>query len=92
MITLDVYVLTGCANCSYAHQLANVTAQAYPQVQVRVHDLAHTPNVPDMVFAVPTYVLNDRVISLGNPEEAALRLLLEQALAEVQGQRLGIQP
>jgi hypothetical protein len=84
LITLDVYVQVGCANCSYAQQLANTTAAAYPQVRVRVRDLACTSDVPDMVFAAPTYFLNDRVISLGNPDEAALHLLLEQALAEGQ--------
>lgn len=86
MVILDVYVLTGCANCSFARELANAVARAYPQVQVRVRDLTHTSDVPDAVFAAPTYVLNDRVISLGNPDEVALGLLLEQALAGSQAQ------
>lgn len=86
MVVLDVYVLTGCTNCSFARNLATTVAQAYPEVRVRVRDLAHTSDVPDAVFAAPTYVLNDRVISLGNPDEAALRLLLEQVLAGAQAQ------
>lgn len=92
MATLDIYVLSGCANCGHARQVASEVARAYPQVVVQVHDLAHAADIPDSVFAAPTYVLDGRVISLGNPDEATLGFWLEQALAALQSQPLDTGP
>lgn len=39
---------------------------------------------PDQVFAVPTYVLNDRVIFLGNPTRDELIRKLEAARQAVE--------
>lgn len=88
MVALDIYVLIGCANCRHAAQVARAIARAYPQVHVRLRDMAQTADIPEAVFAAPTYVLNGRVVSLGNPDEEALGLWLEQALAECQSQRV----
>lgn len=92
MVTLDIYVLSGCANCSYAVQMAQAIAGAYPQVHVQVWDMAQTVAIPEAVFAAPTYVLNGRVVSLGNPDEETLSQWLEQALAECQSQRVDTVP
>jgi predicted thioredoxin/glutaredoxin len=68
---LQIFVLPFCFGCETAmtmadrlreHQLAGVTVQ--------VIDLSEPGAVrPDSVFAVPTYLLDGRVVSLGNPEE-----------------------
>src|SRR5215470_11397747 len=66
---LDVYVSGECPNCGEAAELAEQAAARYPTIVVRVIDLdlleGRPP--PDPVVAVPTYLLNGRVISLGNP-------------------------
>ena len=69
-----IYVTSHCANCLYARELAAVIRRAYPQVVVEVIDLAcpQAP-VPDSVFAVPTYFLDGRLWSLGNPSVQQIR-------------------
>jgi hypothetical protein len=76
---LDVYVSRHCANCAEARLLADEAAAAYPAVSVRVIDLdASDGPAPEYVVAAPTYVLNGRVISLGNPyREELFGYLLE---------------
>ena len=77
---LDVYVARDCFGCAEARRLAGEAAARYAHVVVRVVDLAARPpapagapavaepaDVPVDVVAVPTYVLDGRVIALGNP-------------------------
>ena len=72
--TLDIYVLPGCFGYDRARQLANdVRRCRLPGVEVSLIDLSDPATVrPEPVFAVPTYLLNGRVLSLGNPEWAWL--------------------
>jgi len=75
---LDVYVSSHCANCVEACLLAEEAAAMYPALAVRVIDLDANPAArPEYIVAAPTYVLNGRVISLGNPyrDELFARLL-----------------
>jgi len=68
---LDIYVAPDCFGCETARHLANTVRDlGLPNLEVRLLDLS-APNVirPPAVFAVPTYILDGRVISLGNPEE-----------------------
>jgi Thioredoxin domain len=77
---LEVYVSSECLNCDEALSLADEAAARYPGVVVRVIDLGQLDGrpPPDPVVAVPTYVLNGRVVSLGNPyPEELFALLLE---------------
>jgi alkyl hydroperoxide reductase subunit AhpF len=75
---LEVYVSSECLNCGEAVRLAAEAAARYPNVVVRVIDLDQLNGSPppDPVVAVPTYLLNGRVVSLGNPypEELFARL------------------
>jgi alkyl hydroperoxide reductase subunit AhpF len=66
---LEVYVSSECSNCGEAVRLAAEAAARYPHVVVQVIDLEqlHRKPPPDQVVAVPTYVLEGRVVSLGNP-------------------------
>jgi hypothetical protein len=66
---LDVYVSSECANCGEAAELAEQAAARYPSIEVRVIALDQLDSgpSPDPVVAVPTYLLNGRVISPGNP-------------------------
>jgi len=77
---LDVYVSSQCLNCDEAVRLAEEAAARYPNVVVRVVDLdLEGSPPPDPVVAVPTYLLNGRVVSLGNPYPEELFARLHEA-------------
>ena len=77
---LEVYVSSECLNCGEAVSLAEEAAARYPNVMVRVIDLDQVGSPPpDPVVAVPTYVLNGRVVSLGNPDPEDLFARLHEA-------------
>lgn len=58
--------------CPLTAQVALVTAEVHhqlPSVHVEIVDVDTTQDaLPDAVFSVPTYTLNGRVVSLGNPD------------------------
>ena len=68
---LEIYVAPDCFGCETARNVARmVRARGWPDLEVRLLDLTEPGVVrPAAVFAVPTYLLDGRVISLGNPEE-----------------------
>jgi hypothetical protein len=78
---LEVYVSSACLNCAEAVRLAEEAATRYPGVVVRVVDL-ETDRIPppDPVVAVPTYVLDGQVVSLGNPDPEQLFARLCEAI------------
>ncbi|MGH2367028.1 MAG: hypothetical protein ACRDI2_02425, partial [Chloroflexota bacterium] len=63
-----------------AQRLAQEAAARYPDLLVRVVDLEDGAGEapPDHLVAVPTYVLDGRVISLGNPAPEGLFAQLAQ--------------
>jgi hypothetical protein len=74
-----IYVLADCGNCEYAWEIAALIRREYPQVEVAVVDLANPAEpVPDAVFATPTYLLDGRLWSLGNPSPEQVREHLDQ--------------
>ncbi len=80
---LEVYVSSQCLNCDEAVRLAEEAAALFPTVVVRVIDLdleVDKGPPPDPVVAVPTYVLNGRVVSLGNPYPEELFARLHEAV------------
>ena len=86
-VNLTIYVEEGCSGCQRARRLAVDAARRYPALDVGIVDIgAPGVTVPDDVFAVPTYKLNGRVISLGNPTTEGLNLELEDAFAKIEGQ------
>ena len=81
-VGLQIYVEPGCVSCGRALELAGDVARQYPGLIVEVIDISDGEReVPEDVFAVPTYVLNGKVVSLGNPSESDLSELVEAALA-----------
>lgn len=80
-LRLDIYYDHSCPTCDYAIRIAQMVREKMPNIIVTLIDLSesNTPR-PDFIFAVPTYVLNDKTYSLGNPDEVALmdRLKAEQ--------------
>jgi hypothetical protein len=80
---LEVYVSSQCLNCDEAVRLAEEAAARYPNVVMRVVDLdldGIPPPAP--VVAVPTYVLNGRVVSLGNPSRRSYLLVCTRPASE----------
>jgi hypothetical protein len=72
---LVVYVEEGCWSCQEVPNVLAAVAPRFPQLDFRLRDLRHHPT-PDNVFAVPSYVLDGKVIFLGNPtpEQLARKL------------------
>jgi hypothetical protein len=79
---LEIFVLPHCFGCETARRLAErVRARALPHVAVRLVDLSAPGAVrPPTVFAVPTFLLDGRVLSLGNPDEGWLLAQLSPSL------------
>ena len=66
---LQVVVASHCLSCEPAQALAGELAEQCAGLMVEVVDLdAPGARAPDAAFAVPTYVLDGRVLWLGNPD------------------------
>lgn len=77
---LQVFVQPGCRQCERARDLAREVNVAYPRLTVRVQDVSKRPADREDVFATPTFLLNERVLSLGNPHRSTLRREIEAVL------------
>ena len=66
MTDLQIFVTDECWTCEESRRIAAAVEEAFPQVNVELVDLTSSER-PDNVFAAPTYMLDGRVISLGNP-------------------------
>ncbi len=83
---LDIYVTNLCTNCGEALLMAE-RAHTIAGLKVAVINLDQPgPSIPPHVVAVPTYVLDGKVVSLGNPEHetflSMLRIKLQQQIKE----------
>jgi hypothetical protein len=74
---LHVYIADDCWSCQETRRIAAEAARQFPHLQIELRDMGQTR--PDDVFAVPTYVLNGRVIFLGNPTREELNQKLAPA-------------
>jgi hypothetical protein len=73
---------THCFGCGEARRLADVSARRFPTLAVRVIDLEREPEArPDWLVAVPTYLLDGRVVSLGSPRQEDLFNAVERAMS-----------
>ena len=76
-VELAIYIAPHCGNCDYALTVAAQIRQDYPDVSLRVVDVSIAEErVPEAVFATPTYLLNGRVWSLGNPSQEKIEAAL----------------
>ena len=79
---LCVYVSADCLSCSEAVRLAGEIAQRFPRLVTEIINLDEPESQrPDNVFAVPTYVLDGRVLYLGNPYPEQMFAKLAAAFA-----------
>lgn len=83
MSRLELFVAADCPSCTHAQAVARRAAARFPELDVTVTDLDQPDvTVPDAVFAVPTFCLDDRVISLGTPEWGTLYTKIKSHLAK----------
>lgn len=80
---LAIYVSDGCFGCDIALELAGqIDDLQLPGLDVTVINLSQPETEqPPQVFAVPTYMLDNTVISLGNPDEQSLLAELDVTAA-----------
>lgn len=78
MVTLQVYIAEDCWSCQETRRIVADMQRQFPEVVFELCDTTHTP-LPELVFATPTYVLNGRIIALGNPTRELLRQKLMDA-------------
>lgn len=65
---LEIYVARHCVTCTEALAIASA-ARRIAGLEVDVIDLDQSAGtIPDGIVAVPTYRLDGRVVSLGNPD------------------------
>ena len=76
---LEVYVREGCWSCAETEQIIADVQQDFPAVQMALRDI-NQYQPPDVVFATPTYLLNGRVLFLGNPTRAELSRKLNEKI------------
>lgn len=80
---VEIYVADHCMICEYAHEVAERIRTDFPRVELTVVNVSHpVADVPEQVFATPTYLLNGRLWSLGNPSPEDVQRRLAQALGE----------
>jgi hypothetical protein len=77
---LRVVVSAGCATCRYTLKLVEAVRRLRPWQPVEVIDLdAPGVRVPNGVVGTPTFLLGERVVSLGNPTVEDLLATLDGA-------------
>jgi len=76
---LEVYVTPHCEACEHARELAAQAASEFIDVDVSIVNMAEieVPQ-PAGAFAVPSFVLDGVIVSLGNPSWKRLRALLAE--------------
>ncbi len=78
---LEIYVANHCENCHEALRLAEV-ARGVSGIEAHVINLDTTTEpIPSLVIATPMYLLDGRVLSMGNPYPDDLLRMLSQATA-----------
>ena len=89
MPILSIYILEHCIGCDEAQRLAATMAARFAGLLVRVVDLEREPDArPEALVAVPTYVLDGKVIALGNPRQNDLVRDLERLLGRDSTRRM----
>ena len=73
MSVVKIFIVTGCRGCQQILAFADWLRQEAPRLVVEVIDLALDPDASSgKVFAVPTYVYDNRQIFIGNPSKEEL--------------------
>ncbi len=89
-VRLEIVIAKEYPGCAEARAIAQEIQACFPALKVEVIELNGTRPVPSQVVATPTYLLNGRVVSLGNPRRAWLvqEILRQYSTAEVRNTEL----
>ncbi len=81
-VCVEIYVADHCHVCAYTAEIAQYIQSNFPRVAVQIINLFDTAQeIPEAVFATPTYLLNGALWSLGNPSLQDVQARLRAALA-----------
>ena len=84
--TLALYIGESCDSCRAAVEVAERAGREFPHIDVSVVDLGVSSELrPEGVFAVPTFVLDGEVVSLGTPSWKRLASLLRATMGDGEG-------
>ncbi len=82
--TLQIFLLAHCAGCAEAKRLAHLLSKDFPQLNILMVDLDDpAAEIPESVFAAPTYVFNGRVLYIGNPCIEEIRLEIASHMVDL---------
>ena len=79
---LQIYVSGKCWGCQEARKIAEEMRIRFPGVRVDLVERESAEDWPEKVVATPAYVLNGKLISLGNPTRKRLYSLLAEAAGQ----------
>ncbi len=79
-MNLILYADLGCVTCERSRALLDDIVVVYPDLDVQVIEVDETQPLPDEIIAVPTFILQGQVISMGNPTFDQLIALVGQAV------------
>lgn len=71
MVKLEIFVVDDCWSCEESRRIAAEAQARFTDVEVTLRDL-ESDRCPPEVFAAPTYLLDGKIISLGNPRREEL--------------------
>lgn len=75
---LDIVVSPECRECEEARAIAKEVQARFPLLEVRVVELDDTGAPSGPVTATPTYLLDGKVVALGNPRLETLELKISR--------------
>jgi len=79
---LKVYIAENCSGCDEARRIAAHIEQDCPEIEVEVIDIIDSQAVvPEVVFATPTFILDDCIVSLGNPSPEQVAQWMDEVIA-----------
>ena len=78
---LTVFVSDHCPTCVDAVSIARSVQNRYPDLEVEIFDIDHEKPRSE-VFAIPTYMIDDRIAFLGNPTDEDIERLLGKPTTE----------
>ncbi|MBI3978368.1 MAG: hypothetical protein HY331_09300 [Chloroflexi bacterium] len=78
---LQIVIAPDCHGCEEARALAAEMQAHFPHLRVELFEMDGSRLVPPGVVATPTYLLDGKVVSLGNPRREDLMREIERSLA-----------
>ena len=81
---LTVFISDHCPSCADAKEIASQVRERYPAIDVETFNVDRRRPRTE-VFAVPTYMLDDRIVFLGNPTDEQIDRLLNGSGSETGG-------